>query len=355
MQIRKILIVIFVLALILSFTFLIGGCFGKKEANQAIDIKLRVYAFGPRSEELYLENVLEDFTEKQKDLQADLRVAPLPPPEQQTGDFVSGYEYLLLADFAASDPPDVFFLTKGRIPAYIENKALLELSPYLSKNDMKLFHLPNNEPIYALPYFQEIQLAAAFSTKNPEKASELLLCIAKKRLEKETKEAEEALKKLQHATEEGAGILDRPDMVYDIWNNLALSYQNKEILLDEDSKQGDEYLISHEQAYRYPYMMLQFSTNKDNKKPQVTLVINEQYIENPILRRNISHALIVLIRSIHKDIDGDKAQAILTEIGLAKDASDLLRLKAGKSTQYSNYEFQALGDYVSLGLRVTRL
>ena len=354
MQIRKTFIVLFVV-LIFSFSFLISGCFGKKEINQAADIKLRVYAFGSRSEELYLENVLKNFSEKYKELQAELRVAPLPPPEQQTGDFVSGYEYLLLADFAASDPPDVFFLNKGRIPAYIENKALLDLSPYLTSSDKKLFQLSNNKPIYALPYFQEIQVVAAFSTKNPEKSSELLLYLAKSRLQKEAEEAEEALKRLQKATEEGAGILDRPEMLYDIWNNLAFSYQNKEILLDEDSKHGDEYLICHEQAYRYPYMMLQFSTTKDNKKPQVTLVINQQYIENPTLRRNISHALKVLIRSIHKDIDEEKAQAILTQIGLAKDASDLSQLKAGKSTQYGNYEFQALGDYVSLGLKVTRL
>lgn len=347
--------------LIFALVFVATGCFSKKNSDtEGLVLNLRLFAFGPRSEELYLEELINSFNDSKKDDQTKVsfRVVPLPPPDQQTGEFVSGYENLLLADFAATDPPDVFYLNKGRVPNYIENKALLDLSPYLSEEYKSENQLPLNEPIYALPYYQNIQLVASFSTKNPEKTVELLSYISKNRTTKEVLAAQLASEKATKAALEGAGILDRvrDEVLYELWNNLALSYQNKEILIDEDSKHDDEFLISHEQAYGYPYMMLRRGINKDYNSQEITLIINEQYIENPTLYRNMSEALYVLVRSIHIDITDEKANEILSELGIISDSKiDLLALKNKKITKFRDYQFQALGDYVSVALRITKL
>lgn len=344
-----------VLILVIIFSLFISGCFGKKKETSSTDTNIRVYAFGNRSEEIYLENTLNDYMDNHPEIQTNLRVAPLPPPTQLTGDFVSGYENLLLGEFAAQDPPDVFYLNKGRVPAYIENKALLNLRPYLPKEYIKSLQLDPDEPIYALPYFQEIQLVAAFSCENPQETVDLLFDLSNHRIALETKLATEAANKAALALEDGAGILDDPESLYDIWNNLALSYQNKEISIDDDAKQDDVYLISHEQAQRYPYMMLKLAESPEHGENFVSLTLNQQHIDNPTLRRNMATALKVLVRSIHSDINERQAEDILTQLGVGSNGADLEKLKDNKLVKFGNYEFTSTGDLVSLTLSVTKL
>lgn len=345
-------IVFIVLIIIFAFSSVRGK---KKETTADNSINLRVYAFGSISEERYLEEILENFSNKHTNINAELRTTPTPPPKYQTGDFVSGYENLLLADFAAQDPPDIFYLNKGRVAVYVENGALLDLSPYLTKEYLEYANLSADKPIYSLPYYLDVELVGAFSTKHPQETVELMMELSQDRIIKETKAAKEAALKAAEAAKDGAGILDRPDNLFELWNNLALSYQNKEILIDEDAKQGDDYLISHEQAYGYPYMMLRFAESKEYQTPSVVLVLNQQYIENPTLRRNMSQALKVLVRSIHKDIDNNKAEELLSSLGVGKDATDLHNLKDGKAVTFGDYEFKAFGDFVSYTLTVTKL
>lgn len=356
-----IILVIVLIAFLITAAFL---SFNDERGTKLVeprDTHLRVYTFGPVSEENYFEDTLEIYKNNNQKISTDLRVVPLPPPTHQTGDFVAGYEYLLLADFSAQDPPDIFTLNSGRVPAYTQNGALLDLSPYLSEEYKQTNNLPFDEPIYSLPFYDFVDLVAAFSTAKPQETVDLLVYLSLDRTQRDLRLAREAEERALEAARRGAGILERIDdqILFDLWNNYALSLGNDEILIDEDSRDGQDYLISHEQAFRYPYMVIRFSTNSETGEPQVLLVFNDQYMENPTLVRNMSDAIIVLIRSIHRDIGEGETKTILEELGLLEDSEslsvDLDLINETKTTTFGDYEFSSLKDPVSRAIRVVKL
>ena len=356
-----VVLVIVLIMFLVTAVFLTFRDRRNREAFEPKDVHLRVYAFGPVSEENYFDEVLAAYQKSHDNVSIEHRVVPLPPPTYQTGEFVAGYEYLLLADFSAQDPPDVFVLNTGRIAAYLDNGALLDLAPYLPEDYKTANGLPLDGPIYSLPFYTYVDLVAAFSTKHPQETVDLLRYLSTNRVERERRLAEEAKARAEELARSGAGILDVTDDQFflNLWNNLAFSIGNKDIQLDESAKDGNDYLISHEFAYGYPYLVLRFSTDSETGLRQVVLVINDQYLENPTLARNMSDGVIVLIRSIHKDIGEEETKAILEDLGILKSESplavDIGLIAEPKSTVFGSYEFSTLKDPLARAIRVRKL
>jgi ABC-type glycerol-3-phosphate transport system substrate-binding protein len=94
--------------------------------------KLRLMAFGNYKVKEFLQEAVGKFEEElEPSFVVQLEVIPTSFDMDYyniTG-YIPGYEQLLLAEFAAGDPPDLFFLPPAREEIYKKSGALLDISP----------------------------------------------------------------------------------------------------------------------------------------------------------------------------------------------------------------------------------
>ncbi|MFY9451948.1 MAG: hypothetical protein WAQ09_09445 [Bacillota bacterium] len=94
--------------------------------------KVRLMAYGNYKVNEFLNDALAKFYEQDPPFVVELEVIPTGFDMDyfsMTG-YIPGYEQRLLAEFAAGDPPDLFYLPPARGEVYRTSGALLELSEY---------------------------------------------------------------------------------------------------------------------------------------------------------------------------------------------------------------------------------
>ncbi len=96
-------------------------------------LTLRLAAYGNYKVNDFFDEAINEYMELNPKIRVVYHIAPVAIEAkyfQDTG-FVPGYEHRLLAEFSVGDPPDIFFIPKGRGLLWYENGALIELNEYL--------------------------------------------------------------------------------------------------------------------------------------------------------------------------------------------------------------------------------
>ena len=98
--------------------------------------QVRMMAYGNYKVREFLEKAIQNFEERDPSFSVSLEVVPSSFNQNYfaiTG-YIPDYEHKLLLEFAAEDPPDLFFLPPARGEKYRESGALLDISPYINSD-----------------------------------------------------------------------------------------------------------------------------------------------------------------------------------------------------------------------------
>ena len=105
-------------------------------SGDVVESRLRMMVYGSYKVKEFLKEAIRDFEEQNPTFSVSLEVVPSLFNQNyfnMTG-FIPDYEHKLLLEFAAEDPPDLFFLPPSRAEIYRESGALLDISPYIGSN-----------------------------------------------------------------------------------------------------------------------------------------------------------------------------------------------------------------------------
>ncbi|MCR4402080.1 MAG: hypothetical protein NUW12_04745 [Firmicutes bacterium] len=155
----------------------VGGCGRPKSAGTT----LRVAMWGEPEEQRRVEEASRAFEAANAGVRVQLEIAP----GTHIAGGVTAYEQKLIVLIAARNAPDVMYLPRERYEFYAEKGALVNLEPFIERNDDSRRLPPGSLEgmrvgggIYGLARDSGTVLAVSAQTRHPEAAWELLLSIA---------------------------------------------------------------------------------------------------------------------------------------------------------------------------------
>ncbi|AZR72202.1 hypothetical protein BBF96_01595 [Anoxybacter fermentans] len=165
--------IILLLTFVIFFIFILTGCSNKD--NGEMSSVVFMYWTETPEEIIQYRRWLDEYTEDK-----EKKVQRMPTP-------IGGYEQKLLILFGAQNPPDLFFLTKERLPLYKDKGGLLPLDDYLKSEG---FPFPDSQQypelygidgkLYGIPINDHTVLVICSKTEKPEESWELLKFLLKK-------------------------------------------------------------------------------------------------------------------------------------------------------------------------------
>ena len=191
-------------------------------------LTLRVAAYGNYKVNEFFNEAIDEYLELNPKIRVVYQVAPIPIEAryfQDTG-FVPGYEHRLLAEFSAGDPPDIFYIPKGRGLLWYENGALIELNEYL---DMPKA-IDSKKAIYGITVGVGFA-GIASKTQNPAESFRLLKFLGDYWEEHQIKFEEAVRKETEKITLPGSGLDGTVEEFMLIWNQVALTMNRDDLFL----------------------------------------------------------------------------------------------------------------------------
>ena len=175
----------------------------------------RMMAYGNYKVREFLEEAIRAFEEQDPSFSISLEVVPSSFNQNYfaiTG-YIPDYEQKLLLEFAAGDPPDVFFIPKARGEIYRESGALLDISPYIN----------SDIPQYGLQVGMDL-LGIAQGTKNASESIALLKFLHNYTFEYENEFKAAFLDESRKMPDYDGNILEASlEDFLKMWNQVALS------------------------------------------------------------------------------------------------------------------------------------
>lgn len=308
-------------------------------------INLRVSGYGGYLEEDYLKEIKEEYENINPSIRIILEISPASIEDMSfKSGFIPNYEQRILADYAANNSPDIFYIPPGRIRRYAEAEALLNVQPFLDEEYSELSR--NIEGGTFAISRGSITLGISSKTKYPEEAFKLLDYIYKdyqKRLEEIRANAiKQAAKFL--LPESG---LESSDAFQLTWNAYAVAMNRSDLVLwtapdSEPLYWGFRAPYDH---YDYVYVQLGFRKEDRTKITSGSVSLRAPFADNFKMVHNFKTCMGLLIRAVDPTLTTEEVEKVLIDLGFDLDNFDLTPFHMIGAVYYHGYEYrtEALG------------
>lgn len=305
-----------ILAIWLIFTFTYNPNNQTKLISEKRDVTLHFAAYGNYKEEEYLKEVLTDFMQEYPGIAVTYEIAPvaIEIASQFESGHIPGYEQKLLGNFAANDPPDLFYVPKARAQLYIDHNALLNLNPLLPNPRQ------TNSPQYVIVK-GDVSIGISSKTKYPNEAFNLLLFIqndwSKQLADIKSKMIESGIKGLI-----ATNVWDSIENFETNWNALTLTMNKEELVLWHEPIYNDQKIIiysffnklSTDASDRYAQIGL--IIDKNGSIISISLKLNSLYANDKNILSKYITLVDILLATIHPEARQEDIEIIKNGIGI---------------------------------------
>ncbi|MDD4264685.1 MAG: extracellular solute-binding protein [Firmicutes bacterium] len=309
---------------------------------------LRLSGYGGYLEEEYMKEVKDEFEQLYPHIQIILEIAPTSTEDMgYKAGFIPGYEQRILADYAAKDAPDVFYVPQGRTLLYIEAGGLINLQPFLSE---KYEDAPNTGNDIYMINRGTVNLGVSSQTEHSDEAFLLVDFIKnhyKKRLEITR---EKAIEKGSAFLLPGSGLENR-EAFEEAWNAFAVAMSRNDLLLWNPPDIVSLYWGFKVPNDPYDYLYVQLGSDPFTKQIGSAIVsFRALHGDNKKLVENFRTAIEISIRAVDPTLTTKEAEKIIADLGFDMGDFDLLPFHMVGAVYYNGYEYSTEATQIDIEL-----
>ncbi len=300
--------------------------------------KVRMMAYGSYKVKEFLEEAIKDFEEQDQPFYVSLEVVPSSFNQNyfnMTG-FIPDYEQKLLLEFAAGDPPDLFFLPPSRGEIYRESGALVDISPYIG----------SDKPQYGLQVGQQLACIAQETDKVSESMT-LLKFLYNYTFEYKDKFEATFIEESLRMPGDYENVLEAPlEDFMKMWNQLVLNKKLDKLivfprLFTENDMGWAHNFYQHESG---PALWVSVMPSPDKKTiANASVGMNYRFEEDPEMVSLFKQCIINLIEVVEPEARIQGSSTILKGLGADENFSSLDFLNMIGSYKYNGIAYSTYG------------
>lgn len=300
--------------------------------------QVRMMAYGNYKVREFLEKAITNFEERDPSFSVSLEVVPSSFNQNYfaiTG-YIPDYEHKLLLEFAAGDPPDLFFLPPARGEKYRESGALLDISPYIN----------SDIPQYGLQVGPRL-LCIAQGTEKVSESVALLKFLHNYTFEFENEFKAAFLEESRKMPDYDGNILEAPlEDFLKMWNQLALSKNLDKLIvfpsLFEENNKGWGY--NFYQRKSGPGLSVSVTLSPDTGSINTAAVsMYYEFYEDPEMVGLFKQCILNLIEVVEPEARVQGSDKILKGLGADDSFSSLDFLNMIGSIRYNGVTYFTFG------------
>jgi len=342
------IVLILLAGVLLVKSFLPTSFLASKPSVSDDKIKLRLSGYGGYLEEEYMKDIKYEFEEMYPHVEVVLEISPTSYEDMQfkTG-FIPGYEQHILADFAAKDAPDVFYVPQGRSSLYIDAEALLDLQPFLFEK----YGNAMAKETYTINR-GSINLGVSSQTDHPYEAFLLIDFINNHYQKTLDSIREKAITKASAFLLPDSG-LESKEAFEDAWNAFAVAMNRNDLILWKLPEQVSNYWGFRMPNEPYDYMYIQLTSNSfSNQIKSAIISLEAHYGDNQKVIQNFKTAIEIFIRAVDPTLTSEEVAQIIADLGFDMANFDLLPFHMVGSVYYNGYEYST--EATAIDIELTR-
>lgn len=342
------IVLILLAGVLLVKSFLPTSFLASKPSVSDDKIKLRLSGYGGYLEEEYMKEIKYEFEEMYPHVEVVLEISPTSYEDMQfkTG-FIPGYEQHILADFAAKDAPDVFYVPQGRSSLYIDAEALLDLQPFLFEK----YGNAMAKETYTINR-GSINLGVSSQTDHPYEAFLLIDFINNHYQKTLDSIREKAITKASAFLLPDSG-LENKEAFEDAWNAFAVAMNRNDLILWKLPEQVSNYWGFRMPNEPYDYMYIQLTSNSfSNQIKSAIISLEAHYGDNQKVIQNFKTAIEIFIRAVDPTLTSEEVAQIIADLGFDMANFDLLPFHMVGSVYYNGYEYST--EATAIDIELTR-
>jgi len=340
------IVLILLAGVLIVKSFLPTSFLASKPSVSDDKINLRLSGYGGYLEEEYMKEIKYEFEEMYPEVEVVLEISPTSYEDMQfkTG-FISGYEQRILADFAAKDAPDVFYVPQGRSSLYIDAEALLDLQPFL----VEKYGNAMAKETYTINR-GSINLGVSSQTDHPYEVFLLIDFINNHYQKTLDTIREKAITKASAFLLPDSG-LENKEAFEDTWNAFAVAMNRNDLILWKLPEQVSNYWGFRMPNEPYDYLYIQLTSNSfSNQIKSAIISLEAHYGDNQKVIQNCKTAIEIFIRAVDPTLTSEEVAQIITDLGFDMANFDLLPFHMIGSVYYNGFEYstEAMGIDIEL-------
>lgn len=315
--------------------------------NQNTDkVSIRLAAYGSYKMSLFLQDAVAMFNDQYPKIQVKIEVAPIPLEAQSLANtgFIPGYEHRLLAEFAANDSPDVFFIPPSRAGLYRVNGALIELSTCMNKPD----------DIYGVMVGNGFA-GISSQTKHLHEASLLLGFLEKYTDDYSMQSRQKTLDKAAYDFADIGGLDGTLEDFIATWNFVVMSKHCEDLIffphlfVEYDSGYHTSFKKDDDSHYLFVNVS---SSDSGTTIDFVRLAFIPAFIEDPYLANLFREAVDTLIRVVDLEARENGSDSVLQGLGANLTDFDFHFFNQMGYYYHNGIQYRTLGPALSASNRL---